>query len=94
MVVHYNRLKPYLGDQYQPAGQFEDGPEEGTPGRATGDSVGDYGVDDDNVSDNDSEQEEEEPPLLTPVGGSHGLPGMDEGYAGPAGWRAPSGLRE
>ena len=50
MVVHYHILRPYLGGRYQPIGQSED---KSTPGRATGHPVGDFDVDD----DNDSEQE-------------------------------------
>ena len=73
VVVHYDRLKPYLGDRYQPVGQFENGPEVGTPGRATGDSVGDSDADDDNDSHNDSEQDDEGVPLLTPDGASPGV---------------------
>ena len=41
----------------------------GTPGRATGDSVGVSDVDDDNVSHNDSEEDDDGVPLLTPDGG-------------------------
>ena len=71
VVVHYDRLKSYLVDRYQPVGQFEDDLEERAPGQATGHSVGDDDVDgdDDNGNVNDCEQDQEET-FFTPDGGS------------------------